>query len=358
MLGAAAARPARAQSAGVVTGSVADTSGQMLTGVEVRALTAQASARTDEQGQFRLPSLPVGAMLLEARRLGFRPETLHVAITEGRDATVLFRLRAAVNTLASVVVRAQRQRHAGRLAGYFERLESNTGGYFITRDVIDEGQPRQLSDVLRKAPGVDIVRGRVRLRGRACAPLVWLDGTPMPAGEVDINTFPPRTIEGIELYSSASGAPFRYQGMRDEARCGTVLLWSRGPDTEERRRPVLASADAIERLQAARSVLASSDVEITARPDSATPVAVGYPPELFAAGTSGIVIAEFVVDSSGRVEGATFGVLSSSHPLFARAVQDALREVHFRPAQAGGRAVRQIVQMQFRFDAPGRRGRR
>jgi hypothetical protein len=44
--------------------------------------------------------------------------------------------------------------------------------------------------------------------------------------------------------------------------------------------------------------------------------------------------------------------------LFARAVQEALRDAHFRPGVSRGRPVRQIVQMQFRFDADRRRGRR
>lgn len=359
VVGALAARALGAQAppSGVVNGSVSDSAGAALAGVEVRALTGVASARTGEDGRFRLAPLPSGAVLLEARRLGFRPETLQVAVGYGEAAVVTFRLRAAANTLASVVVRAERQKHTGRLAGYFERLESNTGGFFITRDIIDEGDPRQLSDVLRKAPGVDIVRGRVRLRGRSCAPLVWLDGTPMPAGEVDINSLPPRTIEGIEIYSTASGAPFRYQGLRDDAKCGTMLLWSRGPDTDERRRPVLTSADALEQLRSARAVLMPDEVDVAARPDSATPLAVGYPPELLAAGNGGIVVAEFVVDSSGHVEPSTFGVLSSTHPLFARAVQDAIARARFIPAQARGVPVRQIVRMQFRFDAPGRRRR-
>jgi TonB family protein len=348
---------AQAPPSGVVNGSVSDSAGAALAGVEVRALTGVASARTGEDGRFRLAPVPTGAVLLEARRLGFRPETLQVAIGYSESAVVTFRLRAAANTLAAVVVRAERQKHTGRLAGYFERLESNTGGFFVTRDMIDEGDPRQLSDVLRKAPGVDIVRGRVRLRGRSCAPLVWLDGTPMPAGEVDINSLPPRTIEGIEIYSTASGAPFRYQGLRDDAKCGTMLLWSRGPDTDERRRPVLTSVDALEQLRSARAVLMPDEVDVAARPDSATPLAVGYPPELLAAGSGGIVVAEFVVDSSGQVEPSTFGVLSSTHPLFARAVQEAIARARFVPAQARGVPVRQIVRMQFRFDAPGRRRR-
>jgi TonB family protein len=348
---------AGAQSTGAIAGSVADTAGTMLAGVEVRALTGDATARSDDAGRFRLAPVPLGSVLLEARRLGFRPETVHVAVGAGADAIVSFRLRAAATTLASVLVRARRQRHTGSQDGYFERLESNTGGYFITRDVIDEGDPRQLSDVLRKAPGVDIVRGRVRLRGRGCAPLVWIDGTPMPAGEVDINSFPPRTIEGIEIYASASGAPFRYQGTRDDARCGTVLLWSRGPDTEERRRPVSVDLAAIDLLREQKSVLTSADVDVTARPDSTDPIRVGFPPELFATGTSGVVVAEFVVDSAGLVEPETFGVVSSTHPLFSRAVQEALSAVRFRPGELKGRPVRQIVQMQFRFDAANRRNR-
>ena len=342
---------------GSVVGSVSDSSGTLLVAAEVRSLTVERSTRTDEHGQFRLTPLPLGPLLLEARRLGFRPETLHVAIIEGQPAIAVFRLGAAANTLESVVVRAERQRHTGRLAGYFERLESNTGGFFITREMIDEGNPRQLSDVLRKAPGVDVVRGRIRLRGRGCPPLVWLDGMPMPAGEVDINSFPPRTIEGIELYATASGAPFRYQGMRDDARCGTLLLWSRGSDTEERRRPIVATVEELERLHAQQSVLTAADVDVSAQLDSATRMRVWFPPELLASGTSGIVIAEFVVDSSGMVEAETFGVLSSSHPLFARAVQEALREAHFCPGLSKGKRVRQIVQMQFRFDADRRRGR-
>src|ERR1700682_2872642 len=65
---------------GSVVGSVSDSSGTLLVGAEVRGLTVELTTRTDEQGQFRLAPLPLGALLLEARRLGFRPETLHVAI--------------------------------------------------------------------------------------------------------------------------------------------------------------------------------------------------------------------------------------------------------------------------------------
>ncbi|NUQ21341.1 MAG: TonB-dependent receptor plug domain-containing protein, partial [Gemmatimonadaceae bacterium] len=208
----AAARAARAQgSTATVSGMVNDSSGAPIAGAEVAALGTSLRTRGGERGEYALVGVAFGEALLEARRLGFRPETLRVVVADG-GTSASFTLRLNPTVLATVSVHGGRQRFQGRLAGYYERLQSRAIGFFITREDIDRGNPRQLTDVLRRAPGVDIVRGgRVRLRGRACAPLVWIDGVAMPAGEVDINSFAPSSIEGIELYLSASGAPARYQ---------------------------------------------------------------------------------------------------------------------------------------------------
>ena len=42
-------------------------------------------------------------------------------------------------------------------------------------------------------------------------------------------------------------------------------------------------------------------------------------------------------------------MLDSAHPLFERAVRDALGAMRFVPAQAGGRRVRQLVEQSFLF---------
>jgi hypothetical protein len=65
----------------------------------------------------------------------------------------------------------------------------------------------------------------IRMRGRRCWPLVWLDGTPMPSGDVDLDGIPPNTIHGIELYLGSTTAPARYNINRDNNSCGTILLW-------------------------------------------------------------------------------------------------------------------------------------
>jgi TonB family protein len=74
-----------------------------------------------------------------------------------------------------------------------------------------------------------------------------------------------------------------------------------------------------------------------------------YPPSLESAGYEGRVLAQFVVDTLGRVDVRTFKVLESPHPLFSKAVQDALPSMRYKPAMIKGRKVRQIVQQPFTF---------
>ena len=79
-------------------------------------------------------------------------------------------------------------------------------------------------------------------------------------------------------------------------------------------------------------------------------VAPAYPAELQARGVPGQVIAQFVVDETGRVDVATFKVVESTHALFTSAVEAALPRMRFQPAELGGRAVRQVVQQPFVFN--------
>ena len=338
----------------VIAGTARDTLGRGIAGVEVRIAGAGIRTRTDDRGTFRLANAPSGTLTLQARRLGFRMATVLVVLGVNGATSVDFRMENAGIMLSPIIVRSRQTRYTGRLAGFYERLESGLGGVFITRDQIEDGNPRLLTDVLRRVPGLEVIRGtRLRMRGRTCAPLVWLDGMSMPSGEVDLNSFPPSSIEGIELYLTASGAPPRYQGTVDRARCGTVLLWSRGPDTEMRRRPTVTPAETFEQRYADRDVVTAAEADQAAQPDSSVPFAVRYPPELLADRVSGSVTVELVVDSLGRVEAGSFGVLFSSHPLFSRAVQEAVSRAAFHPAVLDGRRVAQIVQIPFRFDPPG-----
>ena len=74
-----------------------------------------------------------------------------------------------------------------------------------------------------------------------------------------------------------------------------------------------------------------------------------YPGSLKDSGVEGQVLAQFVVNESGRYEGGTLKILSSSNPAFSAAVKDALPRMRFSAAQIGGKKVQQLVQMPFQF---------
>jgi len=74
-----------------------------------------------------------------------------------------------------------------------------------------------------------------------------------------------------------------------------------------------------------------------------------YPATLKSAGVEGEVLAQFVVNESGRYESGTLNILKSSNPAFTAAVKDALPRMKFSAAQIGGKKVQQLVQMPFQF---------
>jgi protein TonB len=75
-----------------------------------------------------------------------------------------------------------------------------------------------------------------------------------------------------------------------------------------------------------------------------------YPDMLRSANVEGEVLAQFVVDTSGRAEMSTFKILKSTHDLFTNAVKSALPNMKFYPAEVGGKHVKQLVQMPFQFN--------
>ena len=74
-----------------------------------------------------------------------------------------------------------------------------------------------------------------------------------------------------------------------------------------------------------------------------------YPEMLRSANVQGTVVMEFVVDTAGRIEPSGVRVVEGAHPLFEAAVRQALRGMRFRPAEAGGHKVRQLVRQPFTF---------
>ncbi|MEO5588573.1 MAG: TonB family protein [Gemmatimonadaceae bacterium] len=348
-----------AQSPAMLGGLVTDSAGNPITGATLSIPALSLQARTDEHGEFRFPSVSPGAVHMQVRRLGFTQIERDLAVQAGETAGKLhFTLAAVPTSLAPVLVTSDRAEFTGRLAGYYRRMQRRSSGYFIARDEIDQKSYRTLSQLLKGVPGINAFALRsggstVRIRQRDCRPLVWLDGVPMPAGEVDLDAFPVSTFHGIEVYSGSTSAPSDYTANAGLSSCGTILLWSRGPDTELPRRAQKSNVD-LEKLVASLSVFTALEVDRPVGTVNAATLDVHYPPELLAAKVGGTVVAEFVVDEKGQAEPRTFSIVSTTDVRFSVAVQQAVVEAKFLPAMKDGQAVRQIVQQPFNFAPAGR----
>jgi protein TonB len=79
------------------------------------------------------------------------------------------------------------------------------------------------------------------------------------------------------------------------------------------------------------------------------PLPPTYPTALRHTGKSGRVVAQFVVDTTGRVERGSLNIMETADPLFADAVQAVLPRYRFSPGEAHGRRVRTLVQLPFEF---------
>jgi hypothetical protein len=354
----ATAAPLHAQSRGTIAGTVTDGDGVPIAGAHISVRGLGTMAISDARGVFRLDDVPIGPSVVRVRRLGFRPDSLDVHLARSADASVRLKLVRVAAALSPVVVRANKVKQQARLAGFYERLERRTAGHFITHAEIELESPRSMTQLLQRVPGLTVVKGRagatgVRMRGRTCWPLVWLDGFPMPAGEVDLDSFAPHSFEGIELYLGSTTPPMRYIQQRTMSSCGTILLWSRSTDVDAPAERIGTSAE-VEALVSSADVFTGDQVETAATLEDPALLRIEYPPTLFAAALSGLVIAEYVVDTLGFVEEGTFSIVSSTHPLFSEAVRAALPRAGYAPARRGGHRVRQLVHQPFEFAAPRR----
>lgn len=348
---AVALRSASAQDSLSLTGTVRDSLGAAIVGAQVIVASGRRGA-SDDHGRFVLGALPRGTLHVTVRRLGFLPVSFDWLLVPGSPPLDV-RLAAIAQSLAAVQVREHREPYDARLAGFNARRARKVG-HFLTRTDIERKNGFNLTDVIRDVPGARVITMRgalgktVLLRGATCPPLVFVDGFPASAGPFDLDMVNLKTIEGVEVYSGAASIPMELIGPRGLEQCGVIAIWSRPAGT---RRVASARTEPtvdVQPLIDSHEVRLPAEVDTEARyiAGSAEPV---YPDSLWRAHVDGHVVAQFVVDSGGVVEAETVSIVASSQPQFAAAVRAAVPAARFEPAVAGGRHVRQLVQLPFNF---------
>jgi TonB family protein len=348
------ALPAALAAQGTIIGTVLDSLGAAVSGTQISVEASGVRAVTDASGAFRLTRVQAGDAQLQIRRLGYRPESRTVRIKPGEEISISLTLAALPMRLPTVEVRRKAEVYDSRLAGFNARKERQVG-HFVTREQLDRMSSARFVDALRQMPGVQVrpIRGggtTVALRGSRCSPLVFIDGFPANAGVMDLDMLDLASVEGIEIYSGVATVPPEFMGARGTHACGVIAVWSR-PARPRRQRSVSNEPLDLEKLLAAHVVYTSDQVDNPAEVAEGS-VRPNYPDSLWRAGIPGRVVVEFVVDTAGLVEAGSVRIVSTTHRFFSTAVRSALEGAVFRAARLAGRAVRQIVQLPFLFEAP------
>jgi outer membrane receptor protein involved in Fe transport len=118
----------------------------------------------------------------------------------------------------------------------FEQRRARGPGAFFTRDEITRMQPRQLTDVLRRVPGIQVraVNGTygdnvlVTLRGGRCPMMFYVNGSPLPLpADIPINHYiAVEDVVAVEVYAPSEMPP-QFNSTSYNARCGLVGVWTR-----------------------------------------------------------------------------------------------------------------------------------
>lgn len=228
-LAAAATASAQTGTSGIA-GVVRDSVGKP---VNVATVTVgRAQTLTDSAGRFTLASLASGRSTISVRRLGFRPADVVVVLADGQRESVSVTLVMLPLELPGLTTTADTRLreyladyHRHRLAG---------AGHFYDRARIDAMRVAQLTDVLRRVPGVRVVpdrNGRYLIRmGRSprnCPPDIWVDK--VRAHAMNADDLPLMDIEALEVYAGPSGLPPEFINRFGNPACGAIVIWTRMP---------------------------------------------------------------------------------------------------------------------------------
>jgi outer membrane receptor protein involved in Fe transport len=235
------ARAQRPAGTGMLFGVVRDSSGARVGNVEVQIVGALSAAVSNDSGAYRIAGLDAGTLRVRFRHLGYAPETTSVMLGAGERRELSFTLSRVVATELGAVVIADRLQ--GKM-GPFNTRRARGVGTFITREQIEARHAVSLSELLRYVPGVGVQQRMagepqpVQMRrsvsstiGGNCTVRLYVDGQRYENGNVD--DFHPTSVEGIEVYRSASEIPADFRAA--DATCGIISIWTRDPEAARRR---------------------------------------------------------------------------------------------------------------------------
>lgn len=200
--------------------------------VRAQVTAGSRSAVTNAAGVAPM-DLPMGEQLVRVRHIGFRPDSVRIAVTPGRDTTISFTLEPAAEELDQMFVTSTRG--VRRLEDEPTRIEV-LGGDDVAEKT--EMRPQDLKGFLTEMAGVRMQTtsaatgaAGVRLQGlRPRYSLILADGLPLYGNGgigLDLLQMPPADLRQIEVVKGPASALYG-----PSALAGTINLVSKRPGDE------------------------------------------------------------------------------------------------------------------------------
>ena len=130
---------------GSIGGRVLDDQGTPLVGAQVAIPGSSIGTQTRANGEYVLPRVPVGSHSVQARYLGFRPETATIQVTANQRTTQDFTLRRDPLQLQTMVVTGTQSPRVN--------LDASVAVTTLTATEVEAAAPRSTTEMLRYVPG-------------------------------------------------------------------------------------------------------------------------------------------------------------------------------------------------------------
>ena len=193
--------------------------------------------------------------MVTVRHLGFKPLSDTIELTAGATTERAYVLAVSVAQLDSVRIVERERKYISPGLNAFEERRKAGFGHFLPDSVLREYDNDQLSSIVRRFPGMNLVPYRTGMyagshRGngsthavnvdpndrkspKGCWATVYQDGVLIysiiqgsrGAQAPDFNSFAVNVLGGIEFYQGSGTVPSQYAAT--EYGCGTVFLWTR-----------------------------------------------------------------------------------------------------------------------------------
>src|ERR1700687_3996821 len=197
---------------GVLTGTVKDSGGSVLSSAQVVVQPLNRSAVTNDQGQFRISDLPAGEYELSVTYVGFAAFSQKVQVVAGQTVTVDPVLQVASQN-DQVIVTAERVQGEAEAIN-IERLSENIVQVLPER-VIQSLPNTNIADAVGRVPSVSLERDEgegkyVQIRGtEPRLSSVTVNGVNLPSVEgvvrnIKLDAVPADLVERIEVFKTLS----------------------------------------------------------------------------------------------------------------------------------------------------------